>query len=64
YNLYGIIYYGGEHFTARYIDRQQTVWFNDGVRTGHSSIKEGDIHQMDQSLLANKGKYIVQVIVH
>ncbi|KAK0430070.1 hypothetical protein EV421DRAFT_1722045 [Armillaria borealis] len=47
YNLCGIIYYGGEHFTARYIDRQQTVWFNDGVRTGHSSIKEGDIHQVD-----------------
>ncbi|KAK0435835.1 hypothetical protein EV421DRAFT_1667242, partial [Armillaria borealis] len=43
YKLHGIIDYGDKHFTARYIDKNQTVWFNDGIKTGRSSIEEGDI---------------------
>ncbi|PBK91036.1 hypothetical protein ARMGADRAFT_908802, partial [Armillaria gallica] len=31
YCLSGIVYYGNGHFTARFIDLDGSVWFNDGI---------------------------------
>jgi len=40
YNLRGIIYFSGEHFTSRVITRNGMVWFHDGIFTGRSLIYE------------------------
>ncbi|KAF8875566.1 hypothetical protein BD779DRAFT_1450037, partial [Infundibulicybe gibba] len=32
YNLRGVIYYGGQHFTARLITTNGVVWYYDGIR--------------------------------
>ncbi|KAK0222359.1 hypothetical protein IW262DRAFT_1271953 [Armillaria fumosa] len=34
YRIAGIVYYGASHFTARYIDADRTIWFNDGLVHG------------------------------
>ena len=34
YELFGIIYLGGGHFTARFIMNDGSVWYHDGQTTG------------------------------
>ncbi|PBK94527.1 Aldedh-domain-containing protein [Armillaria gallica] len=41
YFMAGAVYYGGHHFTARYIDRQQNVWDNDGIDSDLSHACDG-----------------------
>ncbi|KAK0215541.1 hypothetical protein IW262DRAFT_1465208 [Armillaria fumosa] len=41
YRLAGIVYYGVSHFTARYIDSDLMVWFNDGMIQGRRAAQEG-----------------------
>ncbi|KAI0314694.1 hypothetical protein OF83DRAFT_1063406 [Amylostereum chailletii] len=41
YKLKGIVYYGQVHFTARVIDRNDDVWFHDGITTKESCVYEG-----------------------
>lgn len=38
--LTGIIYSGGSHFTSRYIDGSENVWYHDGIQTGDQTHKE------------------------
>ena len=38
YNLRGVIYFLGKHFTSRFIARNGMVWFHDGLLTGSSLI--------------------------
>ncbi len=47
YNLCGIIYYRDNHFTSRYIDKNQAVWFNDGIQQGHNCVAEGSIETVN-----------------
>ena len=41
YSLRGILYYGNNHFTSRFISHNTTVWFHDGISTGASMIRDG-----------------------
>ncbi|PBK89123.1 hypothetical protein ARMGADRAFT_936699 [Armillaria gallica] len=41
YRLKGIVYYADHHFTARFIDSTNTVWFNDGMIQGRAAMMEG-----------------------
>ncbi|PBL04583.1 hypothetical protein ARMGADRAFT_911557 [Armillaria gallica] len=41
YKIAGIIYFGNNHFTARYIDHDNVVWFNDGMIQGRRAAREG-----------------------
>ncbi|KAI0056157.1 hypothetical protein BV25DRAFT_1787751, partial [Artomyces pyxidatus] len=34
YNLKGMIYHGGDHFTARIVNDKGEVWYHDGISTG------------------------------
>ncbi|KAK0477500.1 hypothetical protein EDD18DRAFT_1114649 [Armillaria luteobubalina] len=47
YRLAGIVYYGGLHFTARYIDSDLTVWFNDGMVQRRRAAGEGPAQQVN-----------------
>ncbi len=40
WSLFGMIYLGGGHFTARIIDGGGSVWYHDGARTGNLCIAE------------------------
>ncbi|KAF8868706.1 hypothetical protein BD779DRAFT_1459456 [Infundibulicybe gibba] len=42
YALRGVIYHGHEHFTARIITADGTVWYHDGMETGSHVRWEGD----------------------
>ncbi|KAK0235584.1 hypothetical protein EDD85DRAFT_837352 [Armillaria nabsnona] len=41
YCLSGIVYYGNGHFTARFIDLDGSVWFNDGIMQARGARREG-----------------------
>ncbi|KAK0216365.1 hypothetical protein IW262DRAFT_1276804, partial [Armillaria fumosa] len=47
YRITGIVYYGASHFTARYMDADRTVWFNDGLVHGRRACREGSISEID-----------------
>ncbi|KAJ3475999.1 hypothetical protein NLI96_g11457 [Meripilus lineatus] len=40
YNLMGIVYLGGEHFTCRFIDKDFGVWSHDGVDSRREMTRE------------------------
>ena len=43
YSLRGILYYGGNHFTSRFISYDEIVWFHDGMTTNRKMEKEGKL---------------------
>jgi hypothetical protein len=42
--LGGIIYFGNSHFTARILDLNGGIYYNDGLQTGNQCIYEGKYH--------------------
>ncbi|PBK61004.1 hypothetical protein ARMSODRAFT_965378, partial [Armillaria solidipes] len=55
YRLAGVVYYGTHHFTARFVDPQGRIWFNDGIATRRHAILQGLIDSMDM-LVDKSGK--------
>ncbi|PBK96186.1 hypothetical protein ARMGADRAFT_924823 [Armillaria gallica] len=47
YNLAGVVYYRDAHYTARFVDTDGCVWYNDGLTLGRRAQLEGFIHNMD-----------------
>ncbi|PBK81101.1 hypothetical protein ARMGADRAFT_1146711 [Armillaria gallica] len=47
YNLAGVVYYGDTHYTARFVDTDGRVWYNDGLTLGRRAQLERFIHDMD-----------------
>ncbi|KAK0441455.1 uncharacterized protein EV420DRAFT_1214663, partial [Desarmillaria tabescens] len=43
YAMAGAIYHGVHHFTARYTDEHEKVWYNDGIIHDRSCILEGQL---------------------
>ena len=39
WDLLGIVYYGHHHFTTRYRDKHDGMWFHDGI-AGATAVKE------------------------
>jgi hypothetical protein len=62
--LRGIIYGGGAHFTSRIVDRQSTLWFDDGMTTGRWCAKEKPMANLKSplDLQTCKGKNAVAVL--
>ena len=60
--LRGIIYLGGYHFTARFIDSDGNIWFHDGQR-GHLAEKDGTLETTsDKELRTCRGRKLVLAI--
>ncbi len=47
YRLVGVVYFGNSHFTARYVDPESIVWFNDGMIQGRRAAREGLLNGID-----------------
>jgi hypothetical protein len=43
YKLRGIVYYGNNHYTSRYISNNKEMWYHDGIQTGNSLTFNGYI---------------------
>ncbi|KIM35719.1 hypothetical protein M413DRAFT_56254, partial [Hebeloma cylindrosporum] len=43
YSLLGIVYYGNDHFTARIILNDGSIWFHDGITTGQTTVYDGSL---------------------
>ncbi|KAK0452476.1 hypothetical protein EV421DRAFT_1769141 [Armillaria borealis] len=41
------MYYSTHHFTARYTDHHERVWFNDGIALGRQAVPEGSLCDVD-----------------
>ncbi|KAF8227153.1 hypothetical protein L208DRAFT_1298091, partial [Tricholoma matsutake] len=43
YKLRGVIYHVNDHFTSCFITESGSVWYHDGMSTGHEMENEGDV---------------------
>ncbi|KAJ7477539.1 hypothetical protein FB451DRAFT_1173088 [Mycena latifolia] len=62
--LRGIVYGGQRHFTCRFIDAYEAVWFHDGITTGRRCLQQqGNMSNVDVMSLHQCGeKHAVPVI--
>ncbi|TDL13373.1 hypothetical protein BD410DRAFT_735480, partial [Rickenella mellea] len=61
--LAGIIYFGKAHFTARIVDKNEEVWWHDGMKTQNKCKNEGNLHNITPHKLKNlKGRKACLVI--
>ncbi|KLO04461.1 hypothetical protein SCHPADRAFT_834835, partial [Schizopora paradoxa] len=44
YHLRGLMYHGENHFTSTYIDKNQHMWYHDGMGTGRNHEYQGSLH--------------------
>ncbi len=51
WSLRGLIYWGADHFTSRFVDSEGRVWFHDGISTGSQCILETNSHADPPDLL-------------
>ncbi|KAJ3551910.1 hypothetical protein NM688_g4438 [Phlebia brevispora] len=62
WNVRGLIYLGGEHFTCRFVDDDKTVWYHDGMLSGkrpatshdNISVNTGHMNIFDLSPIRHK----------
>ncbi|KAK0235041.1 hypothetical protein EDD85DRAFT_791936 [Armillaria nabsnona] len=47
YRLVSIVHYGNSHFTARFIDTDGSVWFNNGIIQVRGAHREGTTGTID-----------------
>ncbi|KAJ6481340.1 hypothetical protein C8R47DRAFT_1284520 [Mycena vitilis] len=52
--LRGIIYGGQNHFTARFVRQDGSMWFHDGITTGRDCVGEVNINTLEDRLVLHK----------
>lgn len=63
YVLRGLIYLGSNHFVVRIVDVQGRIWFNDGMQNGRICVEEGNIINVDPTMLQKaRGKTLSCVL--
>ncbi|KAJ7668104.1 hypothetical protein B0H17DRAFT_950125, partial [Mycena rosella] len=63
--LRGIIYGGNSHFTCRYIQRDESVRFHDGITTGRRCAKNGHLSDfVDPLELQSCGMRVAVALVY
>lgn len=63
FNLKGLIYFGGFHFTTQVVNNNSEVWYHDGIETVQSCIYQG--HLLDKendSILFTRGRQLCTAI--
>ncbi|KAJ7929802.1 hypothetical protein B0H13DRAFT_1595936, partial [Mycena leptocephala] len=60
----GIIYGGQNHFTSRFIAKDGSMWFHDGITTGSNCIHEVNIQSLPDKLVLHQcgEKKVVSVV--
>ena len=64
YDLKGIVYLGGFHFTSRIITSDNNVWFHDGIETGRSCHKVGKLNDFNGSSLLDCAGRKARLIIY
>ncbi len=59
YVITGVVYYGAAHFTARYVDDDGIVWFNDGYIHRRTAMREVPISDVDMSVASDGRKPVL-----
>lgn len=61
WTLQGIVYFGSNHYTSRFIDDDDSVWYHDGADTGSHCLHNGDsiTDLIDINTVHNRRAYIV-----
>lgn len=54
YGMVGAIYYGGHHFTVRYVDDNHNMWYNDGIVHGRLNIIESQVETVSFGSLSDR----------
>ncbi|KAJ7015742.1 hypothetical protein C8F04DRAFT_985019 [Mycena alexandri] len=63
--LRGIIYAGQAHFTCRYIERDGTMWFHDGITTGRNCLEEVKLQSLPDKLILHRcGEKRVTAVIY
>ncbi|TFK53510.1 hypothetical protein OE88DRAFT_1612593, partial [Heliocybe sulcata] len=62
--LRGIIYFGEYHFTSRFIDSAGDIWYNDGISTGRTCVKEGNISTTRTTTLLNAHQRSATLVIY
>ncbi len=49
FKLKGLIYFGGFHFTSQFIDKNNGVWYHDGVETDQTCQFQGQLNNLSNN---------------
>ncbi|KAI0357519.1 hypothetical protein OH77DRAFT_1398804 [Trametes cingulata] len=62
WKLRGLIYWGANHFTCRFVDHNGMVWYHDGVSCGQNCEVEGQVGEVD--LLEARGRSLSHLVYY
>lgn len=51
YRLKGLIHFGDFHFTSQFVDKNNNLWYHDGIQTGQRCILEGSLNSSNNDTL-------------
>jgi hypothetical protein len=51
YALRSVIYIGNNHFTTRIVKENGDIWYHDSIKTGATSISDGNMHSAELGFL-------------
>ena len=64
YRLCGVLYFAGNHFVARVVDRSGEVWYHDGCTTGEKLKYVKNANNMSNSGWLKTSMYRAHVLVY
>lgn len=63
YRIKGLVYHGDNHFTSAYIDKNQDIWYHDGIATGKNHEYQGSLRTTrNNNIIHSHGKQICTII--
>ncbi len=60
WSVRGMIYWGADHFTCRYVHVDGQVWYHDGISTGRSCVMESSLAEVN--LCHARGRQLSHVV--
>ncbi|EIW58457.1 uncharacterized protein TRAVEDRAFT_124747 [Trametes versicolor FP-101664 SS1] len=60
WSVRGLIYWGADHFTCRFVDLEGQVWYHDGISTGRNCARESSL--ADADLCHARGRQLSHVV--
>ena len=64
YRLCGIIYFGSSHFVVRIIDKSESVWYNDGYKSGEKVQYMENVVSLSSKELIKVKIYFATVVIY
>jgi len=62
-HLRGVVYLGGYHFTSRVVSDDGTLWYHDGISTGHVCYTDGSLKSTtDQAMRSCREQQLVLAV--